>query len=175
MSITAALVAHALTKELLFGVVFLIGCARAFEVPTGSALVPALVPAPLVTRAIGGWTSANQVAVISGPALGGLLYAASPVAVAALCVLFFCTSITLVSFIVAKGPAAAREPPTFASVLAGFKFIGTRRRLLGVVTLDLFVVLLGGVTALLPIFAREYWRWDRSGSACCGRRRRRAR
>ena len=153
--ITMALVAHALSRELLFGVVFLIGCARAFEVPTGSALVPALVPAPLVTRAVGGWTSANQVAVISGPALGGLLYAVSPVAVAALCVLFFCTSITLVSFIVAKGPAAVREPPTFASVLAGFKFIATRRRLLGVVTLDLFVVLLGGVTALLPIFARD--------------------
>ncbi|HEY1473244.1 MAG TPA: MFS transporter [Pseudolabrys sp.] len=155
VSITAALVAHAVTRELLFSVVFLIGCARAFEVPTGSALVPALVPAPLVTRAVGGWTSANQVAIVSGPALGGLLYAASPVAVAGLCVLFFCTSITLVSFIVAKGPAAAREPPTFASVLAGFKFIGTQRRLLGVITLDLFVVLLGGVTALLPIFARD--------------------
>src|SRR6185437_4357131 len=90
-----------------------------------------------------------------GPALGGLLYAASPVAVAGLCVLLFCASITLVSFIVAKGPLAAREPPTFASILAGFKFIGLKRRLLGVITLDLFVVLLGGVTALLPIFARD--------------------
>jgi MFS family permease len=153
--ITAALVVHAVTPGLLFGVVFLIGCARAFEVPTGSALVPALVPAALVTRAVGGWTSANQVAIISGPALGGLLYAASPVAVAGLCVLLFCASITLVSFIVAKGPLAAREPPTFSSILAGFKFIGLKRRLLGVITLDLFVVLLGGVTALLPIFARD--------------------
>ena len=79
----------------------------------------------------------------------------SPAAVTGLCVLFFCTSITLVSFIVVKGPVAAREPPTFASVLAGFKFIATRQRLLGVITLDLFVVLLGGVTALLPIFARD--------------------
>ena len=154
-AITTALILHALNRELVFIVVFLIGCARAFEVPTGSALVPALVPAPLVTRAVGGWTSANQVAVISGPALGGLLYAVSPVAVAALCVLLFCTSITLVSFIVAKGPSAAREPPTFASVLAGFKFIGRRSRLLGVITLDLFVVLVGGVIALLPIFARD--------------------
>lgn len=153
--ITTALAVHAVTPALLFGVVFLIGCARAFEVPTGSALVPALVPAPLVTRAVGGWTSANQVAIISGPALGGLLYAVSPVAVAGLCVLFFCVSITLVSFIVAKGPPAAREPPTFASILAGFKFIGMKRRLLGVITLDLFVVLFGGVTALLPIFARD--------------------
>jgi MFS family permease len=153
--ITTALILHAVTPELLFGAVFLIGCARAFEVPTGSALVPALVPAALVTRAVGGWTSANQVAIISGPALGGLLYAVSPVAVAGLCVLFFCTSITLVSFIVAKAPPAEREPPGFASVLAGFKFIGLKRRLLGVITLDLFVVLFGGVTALLPIFARD--------------------
>ncbi|HSP51112.1 MAG TPA: hypothetical protein VLN61_13220 [Pseudolabrys sp.] len=52
-----------------------------------------------------------------------------------------------------KGPAANREPPTFASVLAGFEYIRTRCRLLGVITLDLFVVLLGGVTALLPIYA----------------------
>jgi MFS family permease len=155
MAMTTALIAHAVTRELLFGVVFLIGCARAFEVPTGSALVPALVPASLVTRAVGGWTSSNQVAVISGPALGGLIYAISPAAVTGLCVLLFCTAVTLVSFIVIKGPAAVREPPTFASVLAGFKFIATRQRLLGVVTLDLFVVLLGGVTALLPIYARD--------------------
>ena len=153
--ITAALIAGALSRGLLFGVVFLIGCARAFEVPTGSALVPALVPAPLIARAVGAWTSANQVAVISGPALGGLIYALSPVAVTALCVAFFGTSITLVSFIVAKGPAAAREPPTFTSVLAGFEFIRTNRRLLGVITLDLVVVLLGGATALLPIYARD--------------------
>ena len=153
--ITAALIAGALSRGLLFGVVFLVGCARAFEVPAGSALVPALVPAPLITRAVGGWTSANQVAVISGPALGGLIYALSPVAVTALCVAFFGTSITLVSFIVAKGPAPAREPPTFTSVLAGFEFIRTNRRLLGVITLDLFVVLLGGATALLPIYARD--------------------
>lgn len=155
MLITTALIAHALSHELLFTAVFLIGSARAFEVPTGSALVPALVPAPLITRAVGGWTSANQVAVISGPAVGGLIYAASPVAVTMLCVAFFATSISLVSLIVVRGTASAREPPTFASVLAGFEFIRTNRRLLGVITLDLFVVLLGGVTALLPIFARD--------------------
>ncbi len=152
---TSAIIADVLSREILFAVVFLIGSARAFEVPTGSALVPALVPAPLITRAVGAWTSANQVAVITGPALGGLIYAASPVAVTALCIAFFGTSIALVSFIVARGPAPAREPPTFASVLAGFEFIRTNRRLLGVITLDLFVVLLGGVTALLPIFARD--------------------
>jgi MFS family permease len=155
LTLTAALIAGALTRELLFGVVFLIGCARAFEVPTGSALVPLLVPAPLITRAVGAWTSANQVAVICGPALGGLIYALNPVAVAALCVAFFGLAITFVSLIDIKGTVSNREPPTFASVLAGFEFIRTRPRLLGVITLDLFVVLLGGVTALLPIYARD--------------------
>jgi MFS family permease len=154
-ALTVALIMGGLSRELLFSVVFLIACARAFEVPTGSALVPALVPAPLITRAIGGWTSANQVAVICGPALGGLVYALNPIVVSALCVMFFAGAITFVSFIRVKGPAPAREPPTFASVLAGFDFIRTRPRLLGVVTLDLFVVLLGGAMALLSIFARD--------------------
>jgi MFS family permease len=153
--ITVALLAGALTRELLFGAVFLIGCARAFELPTAHSLVPALVPAPMIARAVAVWTSANQVAVICGPALGGLLYTVSPKLVTSLCILFFSGSIILISFVHAKGPAANREPPTFASVLAGFNYIRSRRRLLGVITLDLFVVLLGGVTALLPIFARD--------------------
>lgn len=154
-ALTVALIVGGLSRELLFSVVFLIACARAFEVPTGSALVPALVPAPLITRAVGGWTSANQVAVICGPALGGLVYAVNPIMVSALCMMFFAGAIAFVSFIRVKGPAPAREPPTFASVLAGFEFIRTRPRLLGVITLDLFVVLLGGAVALLPIFARD--------------------
>ena len=155
LALTLALVAGALSRDLLFGAVFLIGCARAFEVPTGSALVPALVPAPLIARAVGGWTSANQVAVICGPALGGLIYAINPVVVSALCVAFFAGAISFVSCIRVKGPPAPREPPSFASVLAGFEFIRTRPRLLGVITLDLFVVLLGGAIALLPIYARD--------------------
>jgi MFS family permease len=153
--ITVALLAGAMTRELLFGAVFLIGCARAFELPTAHSLVPALVPVPMIARAVAAWTSANQVAVICGPALGGLLYTVSPKLVTSLCILFFSGSIILISFVHAKGPAANREPPTFASVLAGFNYIRSRRRLLGVITLDLFVVLLGGVTALLPIFARD--------------------
>ena len=155
LMITAALAAGVLSRDLLFAAVFLIGCARAFEVPTNSALVPALVPAPMITRAVAAWASANQVAVISGPALGGLIYVISPVAVSALCVLFFATAITFVTFVHAKGPAPNPEPPTIKSVLAGIEFIRTRRRLLGVITLDLVVVILGGVTALLPIFARD--------------------
>jgi MFS family permease len=145
----------ALSRELLFGAVFLIGCARAFELPTAHALVPALVPATLISRAVAAWTSANQAAVICGPAFGGLLYTVSPVMVCALCAIFFAVSIVLVTLVHVDRPAQEREPPTIQSVLAGFHFIRTRPRLLGVITLDLFVILLGGATALLPIFARD--------------------
>jgi MFS family permease len=153
--ITAALLAGALSRDLLFAAVFMIGSARAFEMPTAHALAPALVPPPLIPRAVAAWTSANQVAVICGPALGGVIYTLSPVLVGVLCLAFFTISITLISFVHAKGPVPNREPPTFASVLAGFEYIRSRRRLLGVITLDLFVVLLGGATALLPIYARD--------------------
>jgi MFS family permease len=155
LMITSALLTHTLSRDLLFAAAFLVGSARAFEAPTSAALVPGLVPAPLISRAVGAWTSANQVAMICGPALGGLIYALSPVAVSAACVGFFTAAVTFVSFVRAKGPAPRREPPTLTSVLAGFDYIRTRRRLLGVITLDLFVVLLGSATALLPIFARD--------------------
>jgi MFS family permease len=155
VTIAAALLAGVLNRDLLFAAVFMIGSARAFEMPTAHALAPALVPAPLIPRAVAAWTSANQVAVICGPALGGVIYTLSPVLVGVLCLVFFTTSITLISFVHAKGPVTNRDPPTFASVLAGFEYIRSRRRLLGVISLDLFVVLLGGATALLPIYARD--------------------
>lgn len=153
--ITTALLAGVLSRNLLFAAVFIIGCARAFEMPTAHALAPTLVPSALISRAVAAWTSANQTAVICGPALGGLLYALSPVLIGLICLIFFACSITLVSLVRARVRALPRDPPTFASVLAGFHYIRSRRRLLGVITLDLFVVILGGATALLPIYARD--------------------
>jgi MFS family permease len=153
--ITLALFNGMLGRNLLFAAVFMIGCARAFELPTAHALAPSLVPAPMISRAVAAWTSANQTAIICGPALGGLIYAASPVLVGMICLILFVCSITLISFVRAKGAPEKREPPTFASVLAGFNYIQSRHRLLGVITLDLFVVSLGGATALLPIYARD--------------------
>ncbi len=154
--IAAALFAGFISREILFVAVFLIGCARAFEVPTTSALVPSLMPTTMITRAVAGWASANQIAVIVGPALGGLIYAFSPVAVSALCVVLFFAAIIFISLInIERAAAPPREPPTFRSALAGFHYVRGRSRLLGVITLDLFVVLLGGATALLPIYARD--------------------
>src|SRR6185437_6630331 len=93
--ITAALLAGALSRNLLFVAVFIIGCARAFEMPTAHALAPTLVPSALIPRAVAAWTSANQTAVICGPALGGFVYALSPVMIGVICVIFFACSITL--------------------------------------------------------------------------------
>ncbi|HXD45432.1 MAG TPA: MFS transporter [Pseudolabrys sp.] len=155
LMITAALVAGALTRDLLFAAVFMLGCARAFELPTGHSLVPSLVPPKLLPRAVAAWSSANQVAVICGPALGGLIYVFNPVAVGAICTVCFVAAVTFVSFVHPRGQPQNREPPTLRSALTGFDFIRRRPRLLGVVTLDLFVVVLGGATALLPIFAKD--------------------
>lgn len=153
--LTYAFSTSALSRELLFGCVLLIGCARAFEMPTAHTLASTLVPTSMIARAIAAWTSANQTAVICGPAIGGLLYKISPIIVTVTCFAFFVTSITLISFVQIKTPPAKREPTTFASVLAGFEYVWTRPRLLGVITLDLFVMLFAGTTALLPIFARD--------------------
>jgi MFS family permease len=84
-----------------------------------------------------------------------LIYALNPVAVAALCSAFFVASVTLVTLVRPHGQPERREPPTLRSALIGFDFIRHRPRLLGVISLDLFVVLLGGATALLPIYAKD--------------------
>jgi hypothetical protein len=91
----------------------------------------------------------------SARALGGLIYTVSPTLVAAICACLFVCAIVFVTLTRVEGLSAKREPPTLASALAGFAFIRHNERLLGIITLDLFVVLLGGVTTLLPIFAKD--------------------
>ncbi|HEU4660704.1 MAG TPA: MFS transporter [Pseudolabrys sp.] len=155
ITVFVALVTQMFSLALLFGAVFLVGCARAFEVPTAHALMPVLVSPQLLPRAVAGWNTANQTAVICGPALGGFIYAVSPPLVCIVCLVFFVTAITLVTLVKVDRPAPRREPPTLKSVLAGIGFVRSRSRLLGVISLDLFVTLLGGVTALLPIYASD--------------------
>ncbi|HVL74103.1 MAG TPA: MFS transporter [Beijerinckiaceae bacterium] len=144
-----------LSRETIFLLVFVIGTARAFELPTMHALVPGLVPASLLSRAIAGATSATQTAVIAGPAIGGLVYLAGPAILYGACVVLFATAATLVLAIRTDLPAPVRRPPTLATLLAGFAFVRERPVLLGAISLDLFAVLLGSATALLPIFTRD--------------------
>jgi MFS family permease len=144
-----------LPRTVIFAVVFVFGTARAFEMPTLQALLPSLVPQPLLPRAIAGSASANQAATICGPALGGVFYAISPTAAYSLCALSFLLSGACIGAIRVERAVREREPVTLESLLAGIHYIRGHPTLLGAISLDLFAVLLGGATALLPIYARD--------------------
>jgi len=142
------------TRELILGISVLLGVARAFQMPAQQALTPLLVPQELLPRAIALSSSGMQVAIIGGPALGGLLYVAGATTVygcgAALLLLSFALTLT-VRYDHRKSTTAA----TWHAVFAGVAFVWQRKVLLGALSLDLFAVLLGGATALLPIYARD--------------------
>jgi len=142
----------------IFTVVAVIGAARAFQGPATQALLPTLVPLPVVPRAIAWATGAFQTASIIGPSLGGLLYAfgaAVPYAAAGVLALVGAGLITLMR---RERSTRLREPATIASLFSGVNYIGRHPVILGSISLDLFAVLLGGATALLPVFARDILR-----------------
>ena len=131
------------------------GSARAFANPAGQALLPNLVPAAQFRDAVAFNSSAWQTATIIGPALGGILYAFGGSVVFASAACAYGLTALLVSLIAHRGAAGAREKPDWASLIAGIQFIRSRPAILGAISLDLFAVLLGGATALLPIYARD--------------------
>jgi MFS family permease len=134
----------------------MLGTARAFEMPANSALLPTLVPRPLLPRALAMSSSASQAAVVIGPAFGGLLYGISSTVAYLVCAATFCVAMVGLSLIkVVPSAEQARAAPSAESVLAGVRYILSRRELLGAMSLDLFAVLFGGATALLPVYARD--------------------
>jgi MFS family permease len=118
-----------------------------------SALLPALVPPALFGQATALSASANQAATIMGPALGGLVYALDPAFPYALSALCFALAGALSGGILLLQPLAPRAAASWKSVFSGLVFIWHRKAILGCISLDLFAVLLGGATALLPVFA----------------------
>jgi MFS family permease len=148
----------------IYAVLALIGAARAFWMPTGQALLPALVPARDFQRAVA-LTSANfQVASIGGPALGGLLLRFGGVRSAYLAA----GALTLVSLLLVlrlRYREEAREPSGggWRRLLAGVAYVRSQPVILGAISLDLFAVLLGGATALMPIYARDLLKVGASG------------
>lgn len=143
-----------ISRELILGLSILLGAARAFQMPSQQALLPMLVPTHLLERAVTLGSTGMQAGVICGPALGGLIYAAGPAWVygvsGGLLLLAFGLMLSV------HDPfLPSTEPTTLASVLAGVQFVWQNKLLLGATSLDLFAVLLGGATALLPIYARD--------------------
>lgn len=139
----------------VFVLVFAFGSARAFANPAAQAIVPSLVPVDLLRRAIALNSMAFQGSIVIGPAIGGGLWLLGGAAVFTATVVGLCLALVLVALIARRPPAAAGEPASLARLLAGFTFIRSRPLILGAISLDLVAVLLGGATALLPIFARD--------------------
>ena len=139
----------------IFAAVAVIGAARTFESPTVSALLPGVVPAASLPSAFALSASAIQTATILGPALGGALYIAGPTLAYGAIALVFALASLLVGGIRLERAPPAREPPSLASLLSGFTYIRDHQIVLGAISLDLFAVLLGGATALLPVYARD--------------------
>lgn len=143
-----------LTREGIFGLIAVIGAARAFEMPTMQSILPNTVPASAFPRALAMSTAATQIAIIGGPALAGLIFLAGVSMVYAVATLFF----LLASVAMATMPpmrASTQRGRASNSLLAGIHFIFGKPVILGAISLDLFAVLLGGATAMLPVFAKD--------------------
>ena len=145
-----------LSSASIFAIVALVGAARAFEGPTATALVSDVVPRPLIARAMAWLVSATQTARIVGPALGGFLYVIGPGTTYLTAGVLFVFAGISAAIIRTRRAARLSEPVVLESVLSGLVFIRGQRVLLGTMSLDMFAVLLGGgATALLPIYARD--------------------
>jgi len=144
-----------LTRDVMLAILFVSGTARAFETPTMHTLVPGIVPPEILPRAIAASATASQTAIICGPALGGLLYIFGASTVYLTCTAVFVLASVLVSQIQMQRTPPDKKPVTLDAVFAGFRYIRHNKVVLGAISLDLFAMLLGGVTALLPIYAKD--------------------
>jgi MFS family permease len=144
-----------ISLPILFGVAALLGVARAFAGPALGAMAPNLVPREILPNAIALSSTAWQSGAIIGPALGGILYDVTPhLPYAFSAVLFTFSAICL--FTIGPLPRTALKPGSPLRQMAdGLAYVSRNRLVLGAITLDLFAVLLGGVTAMLPLYARD--------------------
>jgi MFS family permease len=144
-----------LNETEIFAAVLTLGIATAFETPATAALLPSVIPEGMLQKGVALSTGTFHIASIVGPALGGLLYAFSPgIPYAVMAILWLLAGI-MNAAIKLDRPVTAKEPPTISAIFAGVGFVRRNPAILGTISLDLFAVLLGGATALLPIYARD--------------------
>jgi len=139
----------------IFAATFVLGIAGAFESPATAALLPLIAPQGSLQRATAISSGAAQVATIIGPALGGFAYALMPSAPYAIMMVFWLFGALLTGGIGRLQQAAAKNGEVSDDLYAGVTFVRSNPAILGTISLDLFAVLFGGVTALLPIYARD--------------------
>jgi MFS family permease len=136
----------------VYVLLLLLGAARAFGSPTMSATLPGIVRAEEFPRAVAASTSTLQICTIAGPAVGGLIYAVGGRMVFVVAAALYFAAMTQAW----RLPAGTRQEAVVdESMLAGVRYVRSNRLLLALLSLDLFAVLLGGVSALLPIYAKD--------------------
>src|SRR6516225_5772927 len=141
----------------IYAVLVLVGIVRSFNGAAGQSMVPQIVPEQYFPNAVAWAQTVFNTATIIGPALGGLIYAAfrGPTAVYASSMIAAAMSVVAASQIRLTTTQQQPEDVTLNTLLAGFHFIWRKKLILGLISLDLFAVLLGGAVALLPVYARE--------------------
>ena len=144
-----------LTVAQIFVAMAVLGTSGAFESPAIAALLPLVAPTGSLQRATAISSGFGQLATITGPALGGLAYAVAPALPYGIMLLFCLSGAIAIGAIRLAQPAAVRDAATPADLFGGVRFVRNNPSILGTISLDLFAVLLGGATALLPIYARD--------------------
>ena len=144
-----------MAKRLVFTILTVFGIERAFMGPAVQSLAPNLVPERDLANAIAWNSSSWQTASIVGPVAGGLLYGISAVAAYSVALVMLAVAAVLVVLIPKPAQRSGSKTVSWTEILAGFRFIGQEKVVLGAISLDLFAVLLGGAVALMPIFARD--------------------
>jgi len=140
----------------LFAATFVLGVTGAFESPATAALLPLIAPSGTLQRASALSSGAAQLATIAGPAIGGFAYAVAPGLPYGIMMLFWLGGMLLTGLMQVPEDVPVEHPEgTSADLYAGVRFIRANPAILGTISLDLFAVLFGGVTALLPIYARD--------------------
>jgi MFS family permease len=139
----------------IYGLLLVNAIARTFEQPTVQSLVPVMAPRAILGRAIAAHVSAGRLSMLLGPSLGGVLYVLGPHVDYGICTLLVLAA-AVASFLMPNPPVPKERPKvTWSTLIAGFRFIWRCQAVLGAMSLDLIATLFGGVTALLPIYARD--------------------
>ncbi|WP_426110673.1 MFS transporter [Massilia sp. PWRC2] len=139
----------------VFAILVLFGSARAFMMPASQAILKNLVPLDQFSQAVALSSSSFHVAVITGPVLGGLLYLAGPTSVYLVAGALLLLAAVLMTRTRSTSQLKSSGPASWHTVLEGLRFVRSRPIILGAISLDLFAVLFGGATALLPAYARD--------------------
>jgi MFS family permease len=139
----------------IFGILVVLGTARAFWGPAAQSLAPNLVPSEALSNAITVNASAWQFAAIAGPALGGVIYSFSPVFAFGTSAVLLVAAVVTVLLIPKPVQRESRQATSMETLLGGFRYIFSNKVVLGAISLDMFAVLMGGAVAMLPVYATD--------------------